>query len=230
MKIYLRGQCNNDCLFCELKNRKEISFSQVKKKISGFNHKKDKRIIFTGTEPTLRKDLFDLLKSAKAKKINIIQLTTNGRLLADKEFAKRIISSGANYFKISLHGDDAQLHDRIVQRKGSFRQTIKGIENLIELNQRDNIVLSVVLLNLNYRHLPEILKIAKRFKIKKVQLNAARTNNHNLLVPLDILANYISRVRYQFFFDLLIKTKDIPYCLLMEPESFFFKKQKKRKI
>ncbi len=226
MKIYLKGKCNNDCLFCKIDKKRNSSIFQIRKQIENFSNKK--RIVFTGAEPTIRKDIFDLLSLVKKKKVNIIQLNTNGRLLADEIFAKKIIKAGANYFKIPLHSFDAQLHDKITQKENSFEETIKGIKNLIKLKQKDNIVLSVVLSKLNYRDLIETLKLAKQIGLKKAQLNIVETDDKKLIVPLEVLANHISQARYRLFFDLLIKVKNIPYCLIPEPESLFLQNKKSK--
>jgi len=223
MKILLEGKCNNRCVFCDIFKTKKTSFLRIEKKISSFNHKKDNRIIFTGVEPLLRDDIFDILRLAKKKGIEIIQLNTNGRLLSQKMFAREIIKSGANYFKISLHGHNPESHDNITQSRSSFRETIRGIKNLVELEQKDNIVISIVLNGLNYKNLPEIFKIIKSFGIRKVQVNVAGTSKKDLVVPLEILAKQVSKIRYQFFFDVLLKVKNIPYCLMPEPESMFLR-------
>jgi len=228
MKIYFKGKCNNDCIFCDVDKRKDTLFSQAEKKIEKAFKKKDKRIVFTGAEPTFREDILDLLSLAKKKKIDVIQLNTNGRLLSDKKFAEKIIKAGANYFKVSLHGDTPKLHDYFSQKEGSFNQTIRGIKNLINLGQRDNIVLSIVINRLNYEKVASILKIAQRFKIKKIQINAVKTDNDNLLMPLEILGHQLSGIRYRFFFDLLIKSKGVPYCLIREPESFFLEDRRNK--
>jgi MoaA/NifB/PqqE/SkfB family radical SAM enzyme len=223
MRICFKGSCNNDCLFCKEDKAHNCSDTYIREQAESINTCTDKRIIFTGTDPTLQKNIFGLLGLAKERKIEIRQLNTNGRMLSNIEFSKRIITTGANYFKISLHGHNERLHDKITRSKGSFRQTMKGIKNLLKLGQRDNIVLSVTVCSLNEKYLYNIMKLAKRFKIKKAQLNVVRTDNHNLLPSLDELAKRIAIIRERFLFDIIIKAKGIPYCLIFSPESLFLK-------
>jgi radical SAM protein with 4Fe4S-binding SPASM domain len=208
--------------------KKSISFSQIEERIRGFLN--GERVVFTGAEPTIREDIVDLLKLAKKRKIKIIQLNTNARRLADKKFAQKVVETGANYFKVSLHGFNARLHNKITQTKNSFEETIKGIRNLIKLEQKDNIVLSIVLGRFNYRDLVEILKLVRQIGLKKVQLNIVKTNNKDLIVPLEILSKYVSQARYRFFFDFLIKAKNVPYCLIPEPESLFLHGNKSKEF
>ncbi len=226
MKIYLKGKCNNDCLFCRVSKRRNSSFSQIKKQIESFSNKD--RIVFTGVEPTIRKDIFELLSLVRKRKIEIVQLNTNGRKLADEKFTKELIKAGVNYFKIPLHGPDAQLHDRITQKEGSFEEVIRGIRNLVRLGQKDNIVLSVAVNRLNYKYLVRILRLANQLGLKKAQLNITKTDSKKLIVPLEILADHISQARYRLFFDFLIKVKNIPYCLIPEPESLFLENGKSK--
>ena len=223
MKIRFKGSCNNNCLFCREEKTQDYHAAYDGGQESSLNSCADKRIIFTGTDPTLQKNIFALLERAKNAKIEIRQLNTNGRMFSDIKFAKRIIGSGGNYFKISLHGHIGRLHDKITRSSGSFRQTIKGISNLIRLGQRDNIVLAVTVTNLNDKYLYNIMKLVKHLNIKKVQLNVVKTNDHNLLPSLDNLARRIAAIRDAFLFDFIIKAKGIPYCLIFSPESLFLK-------
>lgn len=223
MKIYFQGKCNNNCLFCREDKTQQTPCDFLKKQIETFNSCKANRIVFTGVEPTLRQEIFEFLMTAAKSNIEIRQLNTNGRMFSDVRFAKKIIESGANYFKISLHGHSPQLHDRITQVHGSFSQTIKGIKNLIKLGQKDNIVLSVVVNSLNYKYLNNILQLAKQLKIKKAQLNIVKTDNHALLVSLDELAKSVTWLRDRYLFDIFIKLKGLPYCLIPAPESLFLR-------
>ena len=223
MKVYLEGKCNNNCLFCRVPRTRQSSLGEVKQQIECFDLAKDKRIVFTGSELTIRQDALVLLGIAKETKAEIVQLNTNGRMFSNAEFAGKVLSSGANYFKISIHGHNAALHDRITQARGSFNQTIRGIKNLIRLGQRDNIVLSIVVNRLNYKYLGRVLRLAKRFKIKKIQLNAVNTSNRELLVPLEKVAEQVLIMRYWYSFDFFIKTVGIPYCLIFSPESLFLR-------
>lgn len=223
MKIYLTGTCNNNCLFCRESKTGENPTDQIERQIKSFDCCKDNRIIFTGTEPTTRHDIFDLLMRARNTGAEFIQLNSNGRMFSDVQFAKKIVSTGANYFKISLHGHNPRLHDRITQTNGSFVKTIRGIENLIKLGQGDNIVLLIVVNKFNIKYLYNIVQLAMKLKIKKAQLNIVKTYDNNLWVSLDELSKRITWIRHRYLFDIFIKVKGIPYCLIPSPESLFLK-------
>lgn len=223
MKIYLTGKCNSNCIFCRENNTKVISTVQIQMQIDSFDSSIDNRIIFTGREPTVRKDIFDLLISAQKVKAEIRQLNSNGRMFSDIKFVKKIIESGANYFKISLHGHYSGLHERVTQSKGSFAETLKGIRNLTKLGQKENIVLSVTVNSINYEYLYNILFLIRNLGIKKAQLNIVKTDIGSLPVSLKQLSERLTRLRDQYLFDIFIKVKGVPYCLIPAPESLFLK-------
>lgn len=221
MKIYLAGKCNNRCLFCTIYNAQETPYNLIMEQMEGFDSYRDNRIVFTGSEPTVRQDIFDLLISAKKARAEIIQLNTNGRMFSNLKFTQKIIASGANFFKVSLHGDSPELHDYITQVRGCFKETISGIRNLTRLGQKEAIVISTVVNSLNYSHLYKILQVVKKLQVKKIQLNIVRTQISQLLGSLDEIAKRITSLRDQYLFDIFIKAKGLPYCLIPAPESLF---------
>lgn len=61
-------------------------------------------IIFTGGEPTLRSDLFELLNHAQALG-QVTGLLTDGLRLADKKYLKQLLQSGLDHLMIILRPD-----------------------------------------------------------------------------------------------------------------------------
>jgi len=93
--IEVEPRCNFNCQFCFNK----ISFAKDGRKIKSFSANYVKKIIdniaqlgikivrFTGGEPLLRKDIFDLLKYSKNKGLEV-RLNTNGSLINQKNIKK----------------------------------------------------------------------------------------------------------------------------------------------
>lgn len=137
-----------------------------------------------------------------------------------------------NNFKVFLHGHRPDIHARFSRDGESFVNAVQKIKDLVKNGRGEDIVLNtdVHVSNCekesNYFRLNAILKIAKRFGIKKVQLNLINPPRTNLIASLDAVADAISKVRYVFLFDLLIKVKGLPYCLIPEPESVILKSER----
>ncbi len=175
--IKLGYSCNNDCLHCVVQDYREVV---LKKGLSEDVPSQDfiqemefarKRgfdtIVFTGGEPTIRPDLPFLLR--KARELGFfIQMQTNGRRLANLEFARKITASAPIFFCIAIHSCYQEVHDRITQRAGSFEETVAGIKNLISLGQK--VSAKIVISRLNYHHLKETCEFLLKLGISHISL------------------------------------------------------------
>lgn len=79
-------------------------------------------ILFTGGEPLMREDIWDLARHARSQGLKMA-LSTNGTLITP-DVALRIKECGIEYAGISLDGAKAQTHDRFRNMPGAFDQTI----------------------------------------------------------------------------------------------------------
>jgi len=60
-------------------------------------------------------------------------MVSNGRKLSDYDFCKTLKDSGIYSITISIQGSYQELHDKITRVKGSFKQSLTGLENLIKV-------------------------------------------------------------------------------------------------
>lgn len=201
----LTFKCNNNCLSCicnmEMVDKLKVGETReetIKKIID--NVRQDDVLGLTGGEPTIRKGFFKILKYAKEKdpEMNVF-IVSNGRMFYYKEFAEKTAGIGLKNLKmgIALYGHDKRTHEAITRIPGSFKQTVKGIKNLLEL--RIPVELRMVISRLNYKKLEGIAGYtAKNFRgvYRVVFINMKYTGNA-----------YINRKA------LFIKYKDIvPYA------------------
>lgn len=131
-------ECNNNCLMCSVnpkssknppRNTQEIIINIEEGRKQKFN-----RIEFTGGEPTIRKDLLQLIKKARDAGFGEIALGTNCRALHNLNFLKSLVENGLNRVTTTIYGYDAESHDSITGIPGSFKQSIQGVKNLLDLN------------------------------------------------------------------------------------------------
>jgi MoaA/NifB/PqqE/SkfB family radical SAM enzyme len=128
--------CNNDCLHCVVGEkralvRNDLNLNQIKSIVE----KNDiDKIVLTGGEITIRSDFFDILDFVKNKGIQEIILQTNGRMMADLAFAERA-SLYLSKAIIAVHSHNELIHDMITQRKYSWKQTVRGIQNLLKIGK-----------------------------------------------------------------------------------------------
>ena len=133
----LQYECNNSCIWCyapsEITSSKEKRFDDRKEDefidlVHGLNTKK---IILIGGEPSIYPDLERVIRKISDKGIRA-SMVTNGRRLSDYSFVQRIGDSGLTSLTVSIEGSNSQIHDSITNVKGSFYQTLNGIDNSIK--------------------------------------------------------------------------------------------------
>ncbi len=135
-EIAVTYRCNNRCLFCyaysPYRESGEMTTEQVKRVIDIIaDDAHVPSLSFTGGEPTLRDDLPELIRHARTKGLRV-NLITNGRRCADRDYVDVLVGAGLHSAQVSIEAADAETHDRIVGVKGAFEQTVRGIKNLRE--------------------------------------------------------------------------------------------------
>lgn len=162
LALVLGYECNNNCMFCYCADKR------FDKNIGPSNTRAIKRemdegikrgcgfVDFLGGEPGIRKDIFELVRYAKKLGYQTIAMTTNGRMFYYKYFTKKIIECGLNHVIFSIHGHNAELHDKLTQSPGSFEQATVGMKNVKEANPKTYICTNTVIIKPNYKYLPEI--------------------------------------------------------------------------
>lgn len=122
-------RCNLKCVHCYSHSRDGsrqpvLSTEQAKSLIEQIADFGCPVLLFSGGEPLLREDLFDLIAYAGRKGIRTV-LSTNGTLIT-RQTAERLASLSVSYVGISLDGS-ADFHDHFRQVEGAFAAAIKGI-------------------------------------------------------------------------------------------------------
>jgi len=128
------GGCNLRCVHCrrewDAEQPNELTTEEVKKHI--IDAIADARwgsiLVFSGGEPLMRRDLYELLEHARSRGV-IPALATNATLVND-QIARKLASLGVPRASVSLDGPDAVTHDAFRGIPGSFDQAIVGIRSL----------------------------------------------------------------------------------------------------
>ena len=131
VRLRMGNVCNNNCMFCDAfgekaKNKTTVQLKKELRVIKDFSQ----TVIFTGGEPTLRKDLLELLSHAKGLGFRSIAIRSNGRMFSYPDFCRKVIGAGANVFMIKVFHHPEMKHDDITRLKGSLRQSVAGMNNL----------------------------------------------------------------------------------------------------
>lgn len=141
-----------------------MSYNEVTTAHARYNIGTGDMVIYNGGEPTLFAGLADLVKFTKKLGAQSY-LFSNGRRFSDKDFARKVVESGVTKIAIPVYTSDPDKHCFITQSPGSYRETIKGIENLISLRNKYRtfeIELKTLVCSLNIASLTECVDWALR--------------------------------------------------------------------
>ena len=158
-ELTLGYACNYNCRFCSIGHaRRTISKTTVEAlaDIEAARREGFRTIGFGGGEPTIRPDILSLTSFARKSGFDTIRVQTNGIMLSYKDFARRLVEAGADYFKFSIHGHNAAIHDRLTMVEGSFARALGGLRNVRALGARTSV--DIVITRPNYRFLPQYVE------------------------------------------------------------------------
>jgi 12,18-didecarboxysiroheme deacetylase len=120
-------------------------------------------VLFSGGEPLVRPDIFDLIAYAVRLGLRAV-LSTNGTLI-DHVLAKELKKFGLSYVGISLDGI-GEVHDRFRGSKGCFEKVIQAIENC----QREGLKVGLrfTINKFNAEEIPKVFDFVEEMKIPRI--------------------------------------------------------------
>ncbi|SOH93858.1 Radical SAM superfamily protein [Monaibacterium marinum] len=224
VSLTMEFRCNLRCLHCMIEGTMDRLAPTTDETFSRIladqtEHGRWEGLVLTGSEVTLRRDLPDLAKRARAAGFKHVRIQTHGMHLARTDYADRLIDAGVDEFFISVAGSDAESHDRIVQVKGAWDKMLRGMDHLDSYDHVKMISNSVVT-QLSYPLLPamvDALAHLKRlvqmefwtyFPMAETDEKGLAARNTDILPPLRMA---IARARELGRF---VEVKNFPECLL----------------
>ncbi len=152
-------RCNLRCVHCYSDSRDqnyegELTTPQALKVLDDLAEFQAPTVLFSGGEPLMRPDLFELAEAARSKGLRCV-LSTNGYFISP-DVAKKIQEVGFSYVGVSIDGL-RESHDRFRCSAGSFERAIEGIRNCRRLGVRVGLRFTVN--KLNYDQLPGVLDL-----------------------------------------------------------------------
>ncbi|HWQ66533.1 MAG TPA: radical SAM protein [Methanospirillum sp.] len=133
--IELTGKCNLSCIHCHAGagsgDGPELSTIEIFTVLDQLATVPEFRMVaFTGGEPLLRQDIFEILEYARDLGFSTT-IATNGTLITP-DIARRLADAGVAIVAISLDATDTETHDRIRGLPGARDLALKGIKAVKE--------------------------------------------------------------------------------------------------
>jgi len=132
--IQVTRKCNQRCIICSSPpTDRFLSFQKAKKQINELISKGYKEIVLTGGEPTLYPYLPDLINYCVKKKI-LPRIITNGQLISDFDYLKKIKRAGLKHLHLSIYSHKKKVQEKITQNKESLKNIKKALNNLKKIS------------------------------------------------------------------------------------------------
>jgi len=135
----LTRTCNLKCVHCYTSSEakrypNELPTETCKTVLDDLAEFKVPAVLFSGGEPLVRPDLFELAAHARAKKLHVV-LSTNGTLI-DREKAEKLKELEFSYVGISLDSAIPAIHDQFRGVEGAFARTMRGFRHCVDVGQK----------------------------------------------------------------------------------------------
>jgi radical SAM protein with 4Fe4S-binding SPASM domain len=180
-------KCNLNCKHCysDAGNnpREELSTSEAMNVVNQIADFGVTSLAFSGGEPLMRKDFFEVAKHAVDSGL-YVSVATNGTLL-NEERAKKLKKIGLNYVEISLDGASSKTHDAFRRTPNSFDQAIKGLKTCVKEDICTCLAVTATKNNLN--EIPSVFALAQKMDVDRFTLfNFVPTGRGKDILALDL--------------------------------------------
>jgi 12,18-didecarboxysiroheme deacetylase len=161
-------RCNLRCVHCYSQSRdqdysNELSHEDGMRLLADLGDFGAPVALFSGGEPLMRPDIFELIAYATSRKMRAV-VSTNGTLI-DADTAARLRDAGLSYVGISLDGLEAT-NDRFRGVKGAFNMALQGVRNCLKTGVK--VGLRFTMTRHNYRDVGGILDLIQQEGIPRV--------------------------------------------------------------
>jgi MoaA/NifB/PqqE/SkfB family radical SAM enzyme len=229
VELTMHFKCNLKCTHCMIEGTmdwlKPESMEQFEQILAlNAQRRQWKGLVLTGSEVTLRRDLADLGRRARASGFEHVRIQTHGMRLADEDYAGELVEAGIDEYLVSVTAADAASHDAITGVPGSFEQTVRGLQNLDRFEKIVTLTNTVVT-RLSYRQLPDVVaRLSHLRRLAQMEFwnywPMRETDDKNLIAShLDVLPHLREAVAKARGLGRAVEVKNFPECLLGEDRN-----------
>jgi|GEM_PF-5375034 len=148
--LYITNDCNSSCSICYRKSKigdgsKEMSKEKIDEVLDKIG--KNKRVTLIGGEPTVREDIFEIIKMVK-KKGHSPEIFTNGLKLSDIKYVKKLKEAGVNRVYLSFDGFREEIYEKMRGDGSQIKAKLLALRNL-EAFEINTVVSSVIAKDIN---------------------------------------------------------------------------------
>lgn len=173
MDLALTYNCNNQCGHCyneeSRKGKEELSLDQWLKVIDKLWDLGIPHIVFTGGEPTLFKDLRELVIRSELHG-QITGMISNGRKLSEPGYLQDLVEVGLDHVQITVLSHKESVHDKLAGCDGAWKETLAGLK--IALKEDLYVNTNTTIMKSNAPEMEETMRFLISLGVKNIAFNA----------------------------------------------------------
>jgi cyclic pyranopterin phosphate synthase len=166
-------RCNIACTFCMVEDVLNVyegtSLDAFKRHVETHGLPSGlRRVIFSGGEVTLAKELVDYAQFARSLPgVEHVRIQTNATRLAHPAVLDALRTAGVDEYFVSLHAADAPTYDALVQREGAFDEIVAGVRAIVASGAAFDSNTAIV--DANHRDLPRVVDLASSLGVRSME-------------------------------------------------------------
>ncbi|MGP4078808.1 TIGR04053 family radical SAM/SPASM domain-containing protein [Pseudalkalibacillus sp. R45] len=155
--------CALKCLHCRAeaqyrRDPRELTLEEGKNLIDQIYEMDNPMLVFTGGDPLMRTDLYDLIEYAVKKGVRV-SMTPSATPKVTKKAMEKAKRAGLSRWAFSVDGPNKEIHDHFRGTRGSFDLTMNAIQYLHELELP--LQINTVVSKYNIDYLEEMVELVK---------------------------------------------------------------------
>ncbi len=168
--VRLETRCNGRCGFCSARGILPdlvLDADQIARRFRAMRRMGRRSVALTGGEPTLRRDLPELVALASAEGFTSISLLTNAMRLDRGPLLGRLVEAGLTSIFVPFLSHRAARHDALIGVRRAFRRTVAGVDRAREAGL--HVAYNTVVTRPNMGDMPALMAwIADRFPAPRI--------------------------------------------------------------
>ncbi len=228
------NSCPNACLFCANSGVLRNISSDEMKRIGQYALRQalELRLMLVGHVEISGADPIEYPKIAAfirilKKKLGFVSvcLSTHGRLLEKRSLVEDLVEAGLDTLRIPVYGPRAEVHEAVTRRKGSFEQTMRGLDNVKECSPGMRLILTSLLFRHNIQGSLDTFKLMARYA-SEIRFGLACITDVDFAKTFTVPWPELGR----FFKDFIplaegcgkpVQIHDVPYCVIGRYHKMF---------
>lgn len=187
--LEVTDQCNSRCKTCNIWKMqsgkpadtcRKLKKGQWKKSILSLQRLGCRAIGFLGGEPTLNKDLAELI--AYCSRLGMASRVVTNGLSMSEALAAELVQAGLTEIRFSLDGS-RNTHNEIRGRDDAFDKQIQSIERMQRTDPHNKVVKSIntTISSMNIGNIEDVIDVACAAKIRRIQVFLASVIDDEIL-------------------------------------------------